>query len=61
MSAASQPPTPRPADAVSLPLASDVAISSAVLLAGRSSITIDHQGVRYMLRATRNGKLILTK
>lgn len=38
-----------------------LAISSAQLLAGRSWITIDHQGVNYVLRETRAGKLILTK
>lgn len=37
------------------------AISSAQLLGGRSCVTIDHQGVNYVLRATRAGKLILTK
>lgn len=37
------------------------ALSSAQLLGGRSCVTIDHQGVNYVLRATRAGKLILTK
>lgn len=36
-------------------------LSSAVLLGGRSTLVIEHLGVRYILRATRNGKLILTK
>jgi len=36
-------------------------ISSARLLLGRPSVTIDHEGTQYVLRATRAGKLILTK
>ena len=36
-------------------------ISTDALLAGRSAITLEHQGVHYILRATRSGKLILTK
>lgn len=36
-------------------------LSTALLLAGRSAVTIEHQGVHYVLRATRSGKLILTK
>ncbi|HRP76120.1 MAG TPA: hemin uptake protein HemP [Rhodocyclaceae bacterium] len=36
-------------------------VCSAELLDGRSSIAIDHEGTRYVLRATRAGKLILTK
>jgi len=36
-------------------------LSSAALLQGHSSIAIDHLGTRYVLRATRAGKLILTK
>ncbi|MBW7861723.1 MAG: hemin uptake protein HemP [Rhodocyclaceae bacterium] len=36
-------------------------LSSAALLGGHSSIAIDHEGTRYVLRATRTGKLILTK
>ncbi|MDX5362781.1 MAG: hemin uptake protein HemP [Pseudazoarcus pumilus] len=37
------------------------ALSSAALLQGGSCIAIDHLGTRYVLRATRAGKLILTK
>lgn len=37
------------------------ALSSTVLLQGHASIAIDHLGTRYVLRATRAGKLILTK
>ena len=41
--------------------ASDVPLSSVNLLQGNASIAIDHLGTRYVLRATRAGKLILTK
>lgn len=37
------------------------ALCSTSLLNGRSSVAIDHEGTRYVLRATRTGKLILTK
>ncbi|OYD53559.1 hypothetical protein CGK74_12215 [Thauera propionica] len=36
-------------------------MSSEALLAGRTAVTIEHLGERYVLRATRSGKLILTK
>jgi hemin uptake protein HemP len=36
-------------------------IPSAKLLSGQASVTIDHEGTLYVLRATRAGKLILTK
>lgn len=36
-------------------------LSSELLLAGRAAVVIDHHGERYTLRATRSGKLILTK
>jgi hemin uptake protein HemP len=36
-------------------------VSSRTLLGGDSSLVIDHEGVSYVLRATRLGKLILTK
>lgn len=36
-------------------------IVSSQLLGGKPSVTIDHDGVNYILRATRAGKLILTK
>ncbi len=36
-------------------------ISSRALLGQSSSLVIDHEGVSYVLRATRLGKLILTK
>ena len=36
-------------------------ISSRTLLGQNNSLVIDHEGVSYVLRATRLGKLILTK
>lgn len=36
-------------------------ITSDRLLLGRQSVMIDHEGMQYVLRATRAGKLILTK
>lgn len=36
-------------------------ISSRALLGNEPSLVIDHEGVSYVLRATRLGKLILTK
>jgi hemin uptake protein HemP len=41
--------------------AAEPPIPSSMLLLGRTSVTIDHQGVQYVLRTTRAGKLILTK
>ncbi len=36
-------------------------VSSRALLGQSTSLVIDHEGVSYVLRATRLGKLILTK
>lgn len=36
-------------------------LTSAELMQGKREIVIVHQGERYRLRQTRNGKLILTK
>ncbi len=36
-------------------------VRSAQLLGEQRAITIEHEGSHYVLRATRNGKLILTK
>ena len=36
-------------------------LTSAELMQGRREIVIEHQGERYRLQQTRNGKLILTK
>nr|MBL8454714.1 hemin uptake protein HemP [Zoogloeaceae bacterium] len=41
--------------------AAEPAINSEKLFRGRSSVLIRHGGVTYVLRATRAGKLILTK
>lgn len=38
-----------------------VAIAALELLGGARAVVIEHQGERYELRLTRNGKLILTK
>ncbi|HJV24924.1 MAG TPA: hemin uptake protein HemP [Aromatoleum sp.] len=43
------------------PETEESAIPSVRLLQGRSSIAIEHRGTQYFLRATRAGKLILTK
>jgi len=37
------------------------AIASSALLRGRKSVRIEHNGALYQLRATKFGKLILTK
>ena len=36
-------------------------LTSNQLLGGHRAVTIEHEGTPYVLRATRNGKLILTK
>ncbi len=36
-------------------------VTSEQLLGGQRAVTIEHEGAHYVLRATRNGKLILTK
>ena len=38
-----------------------VRLDSAELLQGRNTLEIDHGGQRYLLRVTRENKLILTK
>lgn len=53
--------TPAAQTAMAAAVGADAPLSSAVLLAGRSTLVIEHLGMRYLLRATRNGKLILTK
>ncbi|NSL53653.1 hemin uptake protein HemP [Uliginosibacterium aquaticum] len=63
MSTALAPALPLPRNvpaAASLP-ASETIVSSRSLLGGASTLVIEHQGMHYTLRATRNGKLILTK
>ncbi|HEY1610238.1 MAG TPA: hemin uptake protein HemP [Paraburkholderia sp.] len=49
---ATQPPAPK---------AAEPALRSDALLQGRSHVNIVHNGETYQLRATRLGKLILTK
>ena len=43
------------------PLAPARILNSAQILAGGREVIIDHEGVVYRLRHTKNGKLILTK
>jgi hemin uptake protein HemP len=43
------------------PLDRPPVVPSTQLLGGRSVIHIDHNGERYVLRLTRNDRLILTK
>ncbi|MBB3255755.1 hemin uptake protein HemP [Paraburkholderia bannensis] len=45
----------------STPASSERTLDSAALLQGRSHVSILHNGETYQLRATRLGKLILTK
>ncbi|MDO6386165.1 MULTISPECIES: hemin uptake protein HemP [unclassified Uliginosibacterium] len=54
-------PLPRNASAAASLPASETIVSSRSLLGGASTLVIEHQGMHYTLRATRNGKLILTK
>lgn len=53
-------PASTTAGAVGAP-ASERALDSTALLQGRSHVSIVHNGETYQLRATRLGKLILTK
>lgn len=52
--------TPATRDAVHTDCRGDT-LDSRKLLAGHRAVAIEHEGSRYMLRATRSGKLILTK
>jgi len=67
MQALADPHCPLPRSAEAAPHARDAGhpasavISSERLLLGQTCVTIDHDGMRYVLRATRAGKLILTK
>jgi hemin uptake protein HemP len=55
-------PKPRKSTAPAAAAASDERkLDSAALLQGRSHVSIMHNGETYQLRATRLGKLILTK
>ncbi|WP_342129360.1 hemin uptake protein HemP [Hydrogenophaga sp. OTU3427] len=57
---ASDPKPPR-ADGAGTPAPPPARISSADLLRGQRVVEIEHEGQRYRLQATRQGKLILTK
>lgn len=57
MSKTSPPPHAEPATDT---VAREV-VPSARLLGSHNTLVIDHQGTEYVLRATRTGKLILTK
>ncbi|MDQ7988454.1 MAG: hemin uptake protein HemP [Candidatus Dactylopiibacterium sp.] len=63
MSTAMSPalPLPRPLTAGGQNPAAEARISSLSLLGGANTLIIEHMGMHYTLRATRNGKLILTK
>jgi len=50
-----------PAERTPTPLATTAIIPSRDLLGQSNVIMIEHEGMLYTLRATRNGKLILTK
>ncbi len=54
---------PQPASPNPIPNAVDTRrrIDSEIILCGASSVEIDHAGQRYLLRVTRENKLILTK
>ena len=51
----------RSTEAGSAPASSERSLDSTALLQGRSHVSILHNGETYQLRATRLGKLILTK
>lgn len=55
LAALGRPLTPGEADAAG------PALPSSVLLQGRKTVQIEHNGAVYQLRATKFGKLILTK
>lgn len=54
---------PKPADPVPAPEKTETrrCIDSETLLGGESILEIEHAGHRYLLRVTRENKLILTK
>jgi len=57
-----QPPGSSNRDALShAPARQERRLSSLELFQGASRVAIDHQGSRYLLQITRQGKLILTK
>jgi len=54
-------PQQQPAQPAAAPAAGERVLRSDALLQGRSHVSIAHNGETYQLRATRLGKLILTK
>jgi len=58
---ASGPSCSSPGATGTAPAAGGAIINSLSLLQGGKSVTIEHNGERYRLQATRQGKLILTK
>jgi len=52
---------PQPDGQAATPASAERALRSDALLQGRSHVSILHNGETYQLRATRLGKLILTK
>lgn len=55
------PPLTAPASGAGQVAGAPAPISSTELLRGQRVIEIEHEGQRYRLQATRQGKLILTK
>ena len=52
---------PAPARAEAAAVAAELTLASDLLMRGRKVIQIEHNGALYQLRATKLGKLILTK
>ncbi|HEY4802158.1 MAG TPA: hemin uptake protein HemP [Paraburkholderia sp.] len=59
--AVAQPKPRKSIETASATASSERTLDSAALLQGRSHVSIMHNGETYQLRATRLGKLILTK
>ena len=56
------PPTPvKPLSSTDWQATTTLPVSSEQLLRGATTLEIDHAGQRYLLRVTRENKLILTK
>ena len=56
------PPTPvKPLPSADSQATTKLPVSSEQLLRGATTLEIDHAGQRYLLRVTRENKLILTK
>lgn len=54
-------PLPRQAQPAAGIASAESVVNSRSLLGSASTLTIEHLGMHYTLRVTRNGKLILTK